>query len=217
MTRPDLYRNVHKGQRLHLFALAGEIGRADPQDAAQVAELAGRVRAALGGLRDHAEHEEHFIHPVLRQRASAVAEALEREHRWVDSGFMEVEESLRRLGTMPDRAAACAGLYRAWCRMVAAYLAHLDNEERLAMPALWDSCSDEEIGGIMRAFVAQRSAGDLLEDLRAQMPALAPQERAAYVGGVMKSGKLSAERIWTSLAEVLAADDLARLRAAIAA
>lgn len=216
MTRLDLYRNVHKGQRVHLFGLAGEIGRADPEDRAQLSALATRARAMLSGLREHAEHEETFIHPVLKAQAPAIVEALEREHHWVASSLTEVEDSLRRLDAAPDRAVPLGELYRAWCRMVAAYLAHLDNEERLAMPALWASCTDEEIFTIMSSFVASRSASDMLADLCGQSPALAPQERAAYVAGVMRSGKVAAERIWDVLADVLGPDELSRLRADLA-
>ena len=216
MARLDLYRNVHKGQRARIFALAGDIGQADPDDCAHLLSLAGALRDALAALREHAGHEETFIHPVLRDRAPAVAEALEREHHWIEDALADVEGRVQRLETA-HRPADMDELYRAWCRMVSAYLTHLDNEERLAMPALWERCTDEEIIAIMRAFVASRSAGDMLADLCGQAPALAPQEVAAYVAGVIASGKVGAQQIWHGLSGVLDPRDLARLRAAVAA
>src|SRR5687767_15936318 len=92
MARIDLYRNVHKGQRAHLFSLAVELGRTDHEDAAKVSALAARLRAALADLRRHAENEERFIHPLLRARASNIAAILEREHQDLEPVLVDVEE-----------------------------------------------------------------------------------------------------------------------------
>jgi len=80
------------------------------------------------------------------------------------------------------------------------------------MVALWRSCTDEEIFAVIRAFVASRSADDLLEDVRSQVPALTPQERAAYVGAVIRGGAVPAERVWGSLSTILPPPVLSRLR-----
>jgi iron-sulfur cluster repair protein YtfE (RIC family) len=214
MARIDLYRNVHKGQRAHLFGLAIELGRADHDDGPAIAALVTRLRAAVAELRQHAANEETFIHPLLQARAPEIAAALEREHHFVESALAEVEDRARRFDqTARDRFNAGVELYRAWCRMVSVYLSHLDNEERLGMPALWDTCSDDEIFAVIRKFGASRTPADQMHDLRSQIPALTPHERAVLVAGMMRSGAISAEPLWTSLAGVLASHDLARLRA----
>jgi hypothetical protein len=214
MARIDLYRNVHKGQRALLFGLAIELGRADCGDEAALAALVDRVRGAIADIRSHADHEETFIHPLLRARAPQIAAALDREHRQVDAALSDLESRLGRLDALQeDRYAASLDLYRAWCRMVSSYLAHLDVEECLAMPAVWETCTDDEILAVIGQFVASRSTADQLGDLRSQAPALTPHERAIYVGSVVRGCALPAERIWEGLAGVLAPDDLARLRA----
>jgi hypothetical protein len=213
MARVDLYRNVHKGQRAHLFSLAIELGRADHEDAVDVGALATRLRAALAELHRHAENEERFIHPLLRARAPQVAAMLEREHQDLEPVLAEVEERLNGIQRAPGNPFETGvELYRAWCRMVSAYLAHIDAEERIGMRALWDTCRDDEIFAVIRAFVASRTASEQIDDLRNQAPALSPQERAMLVAGVMKGGA-PAEPVWSSLADVLPSHDLARLRA----
>jgi hypothetical protein len=213
MARIDLYRNVHKGQRAHLFSLAIELGRADHEDAAQVNALATRLRAALAELRRHAENEHRFIHPLLRARAPKAAAVLEREHQDLDPVLAEVEERLDCLqGAARSPIETGVELYGAWCRMVSTYLAHIDAEERMGMAALWDTCSDNEILAVIRAFVASRTAMERIDDLRSQAPALSPQERAMLVASVMKGGT-PAEPVWASLTAVLQSHDLARLRA----
>jgi iron-sulfur cluster repair protein YtfE (RIC family) len=217
MTRIDMYRNVHKGQRARLFALAVELGRADHDDGAAIASLATRLREAIMELRQHARNEETYIHPLLQARAPEVAADLEREHHSVETALTEVEDKLRHIDQPEgDRMGAGVELYRAWCRMLSDYLTHLDNEERLAMPALWDTCSDYEILAMIRRFVASRTLADQLDDLRSQVPALTPHERAALVVGMMRNGAIPAEPLWASLASVLPSNDVARLRADIA-
>jgi iron-sulfur cluster repair protein YtfE (RIC family) len=212
MARIDLYRNVHKGQRVALFDLASELGRADPADRTSLSALAARLQGMLVELRQHAINEETYIHPLLQQYAPEVAVLLESEHRRLDPALTEIENRLRDLATAEDRPAAVMELYRSWCRMVSAYLEHLDKEERLAMPALWRSCTDEEIFAVIRRFLASRTTDDLLDDLRSQAPALAPQERTAYVGAMVHGGAVPAEQVWKSLNQVLPVPLLSRLR-----
>jgi hypothetical protein len=213
MARIDLYRNVHKGQRAHLFSLAIELGRADHEDAAKVNALATRLRAALAELRRHAENEERFIHPLLQARAPKVAAMLEREHQDLDPVLAEVEERLDGLqGASRSPSETGVELYGAWCRMVSIYLTHIDAEERLGMAALWDTCTDDDILAVIRAFIASRTAAEQIEDLRIQAPALSPQERAMLVSSAMKGGA-PVEAVWANLAAVLPSHDLARLRA----
>jgi hypothetical protein len=176
--------------------------------------VADRLRGAIADVRSHADHEETFIHPLLRARAPQIAAVLDREHRQVEASLSDLEGRLGRLdASQEDRYAAGLDLYRAWCRTVSSYLGHLDVEECLAMPALWKTCTDDEILAVIGLFAASRSTADQLDDLRSQTPALTPHERAIYVGSVMRGRALPAERIWNSLAGVLAPDDLARLRA----
>ncbi|HJT11782.1 MAG TPA: hemerythrin domain-containing protein [Dongiaceae bacterium] len=213
MARIDLYRNVHKGQRAHLFSLAVELGRADHEDTAKVDALAARLRAALAGLRRHAENEERFIHPLLLARAPKVAAMLEQEHRDLEPVLRELEDKLDAVQSASGNTFEVGmELYRAWCRMLSAYLGHIDAEERAGMSALWDTCTDEEIFAVIRTFAASRTATEQIHDLTSQAPALSPQERALLVASAMKGGA-PAEPVWASLAAVLPSHDLARLRA----
>jgi hypothetical protein len=213
MTRIDLYRNVHKGQRALLFELAMELGRTDFSEPALFSAIRERLRSATEELRKHADNEEKFIHPLLRSRAPEIVAELEREHHAIEAALSDLDGRLRPRGLSEEEPAKRgAELYLAWCRMLSAYLAHLDGEETLAMPALWKTCSDHEIFAVIQSFAASRSASDQLHDLRSQVPALNPQERAAYVGNVVRGSTLPVEQIWDSLAGVLPPDDLAQLR-----
>jgi hypothetical protein len=97
--------------------------------------------------------------------------------------------------------------------MMSEYLMHLDREERIAMPLLWVTCSDEQIFGAVREFVGTRTPADQLHDLITQAPALTPHERAGLVRSMMRGSATPAESIFAHLANVLSPEALDRLRA----
>jgi hypothetical protein len=73
MNRLDVYTAVHKMQRARLFDLTVAAGKADGDDTVTTARLARAVGALAGELTSHAEHEDRFIHPLLRATAPTLA------------------------------------------------------------------------------------------------------------------------------------------------
>lgn len=175
MNRIDVYTAVHKMQRARLFELTVEAGRADPADTVGMARLAAAVDALAGELVAHGEHEDRFIHPVLRERDPALAAELEVAHAELDARL----EQLRQVASDRGRATADPNaLYRALAAFTATYLAHLAVEEERALPVLWDGCSDEELLGIIVAFRGSRTDAENLTSVLAQLATLSPPELA---------------------------------------
>ncbi|AGS66959.1 hemerythrin domain-containing protein [Streptomyces collinus] len=189
MPKIDLYRNVHMGQRARLFTLATELGAADITHGAAAAEQAERCLAMTRELREHADHEDTFIHRLLRERAPEAADALDAEHIRLDAAFTTLDEQARALPTTPAEALPEAqhALYLALNEVISAYLAHLHLEETVAMPALWQYAADAELGAVFTAFRASRSPEEALGDLRRMLPALPPAVRAAIMRGTVEA------------------------------
>ncbi|MGW9450267.1 hemerythrin domain-containing protein [Streptomyces sp. NPDC055632] len=187
MPRTDLYRNVHMGQRARMFALAVELGAADLDRAGAATAYAERCLALTSELREHADHEDAFIHPLLRERAPAAADALDAEHLRLDAAFVALDAGARALPGTPadDLPEARHGLYLALNEVIAAYLAHLHAEETVAMPALWEHATEDELEAVFASFRASRTAAEGLADLRAMLPALPAPTRAAIVRGAV--------------------------------
>ena len=195
MNRLDVYTAVHKMQRARLFKLIVEVGKTDPADSAAATRLAAAVDALADELVAHAEHEERFIHPLLRKQAPVLADALETAHVTLDA----------RLGHLREVATACACasagpavLYRALASVTAAYLEHLAVEEGEALPALWQGCTDEELLSIVVSFKGSRSDAENMTSLVAQLATLNPAEIAGMVAAGLGPVPLS------DLAEILA-------------
>ncbi|MFH0522178.1 hemerythrin domain-containing protein [Streptomyces sp. M41] len=189
MPKIDLYRNVHMGQRARLFTLATELGAADISSSGCAADQADRCLAMTRELREHADHEDTFIHQLLRERAPQAADALEAEHVRLDAAFVALDERARELPSAPaeDLPEAQHALYLALNDLISAYLAHLHAEETVAMPALWSHAGAEELEAVMSAFRASRTPEEALTDLRRMLPALPPAPRAAIVRDVVEN------------------------------
>ncbi|SDM78865.1 hemerythrin domain-containing protein [Streptomyces wuyuanensis] len=56
-------------------------------------------------LHEHAAHEDTYIHPLLRERAPAAADALDAEHLRLDAALAALDERARAFpGTAPQPA-----------------------------------------------------------------------------------------------------------------
>jgi hypothetical protein len=173
MNRLDVYTAVHKMQRARLFTLTVEAGKADPADTVTTGRLAAAVDALAAELVAHGEHEERFIHPLLRARAPELADALDAAHVELDARLDQLRQVASAYATAPGDPNV---LYRALAGFTATYLDHLAVEEGEALPALWGSCTDEELLGILISFKGSRSDTENLTSLIAQLGTLSPPE-----------------------------------------
>lgn len=207
MNRIDVYTAVHKMQRARLFALIVEAGKTDPDDSKARAAATAAVDAVVLELHQHADHEDRFIHPLLRQAAPAIAAKLDADHLELD----------RRLDALRAIAASFAeapvdgpnALYRTLASFTAAYLNHVAVEETEALPALWGNCSDDEMLGIMRSFKGSRSDTQNLTSLLAQLATLNPPELTAMASAGL--GDASIAEVSDVLATLLNPVQLAAL------
>jgi iron-sulfur cluster repair protein YtfE (RIC family) len=208
MKRLDVYTAVHKMQRARLFELTVEAGKSDPADKAGAARLAAAVDTLVDELVAHAEHEERFIHPLLRAQALRLADALEVAHVELDARL----DQLRHVATHASDTDDPNLLYRALAAFTAAYLEHLAIEEDQALPALWEGCSDDELMGILVSFMGSRSDTENLTSLLAQLPTLNPLEINHMVAVGLPG---SAREVAELLATVLNPLQLGTLRASL--
>jgi hemerythrin superfamily protein len=83
----------------------------------------GGVRALVRELRDHADHEEKYIHPLLRSCAPALASQLEDEHADIDKQMVDLE-----------RVEGSADLYRRLASFTASSLRQTSSKKAARFP-----------------------------------------------------------------------------------
>lgn len=184
--RHDIYALVHKGLRAWTGQILVELGRLDAQDGAEIAELVPRVRAWLVAARDHLDHEERFIHPALEaaQPGSTVQTLDEHEHHRAE--LAELEAGIERLAAQPSHEAATQ-LYRALADHLAETLAHMKLEESVNNAVLWAHYDDGQIAGVEARLVGSIPPVQMMAYLRHMIPAMAPLERVALLGGMQRA------------------------------
>jgi hypothetical protein len=126
---------IHKYIRQELFDLTRHLASAGPDD---VGALKEAVEEAAGLLHGHAAGEEARVEPLLRDTDPALADCLRSDHRRLEDQFERFRAGCAVLD--PAQREACADalsrLYLDWNRFLADYLTHLDDEERVMLPAL---------------------------------------------------------------------------------
>lgn len=173
MNRLDVYTAVHKMQRARLFDLTVEAGKTDPDDVVAVTRLVVAIDGLATELVTHGEHEDRFIHPLLREKAPALAAELEVAHVELDARLHQLRQVAATYATSPGDPNV---VYRALAAFTATYLDHLGIEEGQALPALWDGCTDEELMSILVSFKGSRSDAENLASVLAQLATLNPPE-----------------------------------------
>lgn len=172
--RVDLYTTIHKAQRFHMFELANAIGCAGAGNGVPAVTLAERVRRLIEHLRDHAQNEETYIHPLF-DRANHSAESLRHGHDDLEAHLQEIEQLLAKGGH---------SLYATYTRFLGKYLLHLCEEEDAQKRILWQRYDDSVLKGVLDRFKAERPPEKAASDLEFMLPALSIEEVAELFRGM---------------------------------
>jgi hypothetical protein len=135
----------------------------------------------IGFLREHSLHEDMHVLPVLAAHHADLARALAGAHAQLDALQNELGALLARAeaAAAADRISLAPRLTSLINRLVAGHVAHMDQEEREALPVLWARCSDEALRGIRACIVQSMTSARTLEWMQLVLPAINPDERAA--------------------------------------
>jgi hemerythrin-like domain-containing protein len=177
--RIHLYTKIHKAQRAWLMRALVAAGRLDPDDRDATQLAAADTRRLVHHLHEHAEHEERFIHPMLREAAPEIASRLDAEHIALDAALAELTVAAESLDGVR--------IYHALNGFVVLYFPHLALEEQEAMPAIWRRFNDGEVmDRVLRPFVTARTREDMADDLRLQIGAVSPREECQLFSALLK-------------------------------
>jgi hypothetical protein len=163
--RVDLFTLVHKGVRRVLFDTAMELSRTDFAAADETERAGAAVRRCFGLLREHADHEDREIQPLITRFSPTVASVLRAEHVTLEKASIAVESLLPRLAAaaLDERRAMGAELQRRFYLLVSDQLRHLDREEREANAVMWANLPDPALLQIRGRITAQIAPARLAE------------------------------------------------------
>lgn len=180
--RINLYQGIHKGIRAMLAHLLGRAGRLSFGDAAAVSSLRAEVEDLFELLAGHARTEDRFVHPLLAPVAPSVLDRLARAHEGQEDELAHLLALLRDAAAGgPEAPAIGQRFLLGLSRFAAEQLAHMADEEELAMPAPWAACEDAALGQVQAALLASIPPAKMARYLRWMLPALNAEERAGML------------------------------------
>ena len=174
--RIDLYTTIHKAPRFHMFELANAIGSADLRNPRDAGMVVTRVRDMIEHLRDHAQNEETYIHPLYD---GAGASRFRSEHEELETDLRRIEHAIEEAGLQ--------GLYAAYVRFLGTYLLHLSEEEDAQRQVLWPRYDDQTLKAVLDRFKAERPHEAAAADLAFMLPALSAPELVNLFGTLKRS------------------------------
>lgn len=180
MTTLDLYRDIHKAIRAELFAVTTSAARIDPSDPLARAALIDHVVDVAAFLKDHAEHEDTHIQPLLERELPDLAARVAADHP-------ALETEIERIAAAQSGNVDIAALHLDLAAFTGRYLDHQDVEERVIMPALEEAVGVEMVFAVHQAIVSSIPPPDMARSLALMLPAMNVDGRVELLGG-MKAG-----------------------------
>jgi len=181
--RLDLYAGIHKALRALMADTLLALGRADTDDALELARTSQRVMELLDFCASHLQHENDFIHAAMEARAPGASEVIAHEHEEHERHIGELSGlacALLKLDAQ-QRASAALELYRQLALFIAANFQHMHVEETAHNAVLWSRYTDAELAELHAALVASIPPQEMMYVVRWLVPFMNPAERIAML------------------------------------
>jgi hemerythrin-like domain-containing protein len=202
MSTPDLgmFLLAHRALRRDADAVADAARRLDPESVTGATALLDAFGIAESMLHHHHVAEDDLVWPAIVARRPSCAEALaelEAEHDVVERWLGEIRLALETLSSPDavDRAAVTVDLVVAASSLATSLRAHLEHEERVAVPMIVEVLTGAEWDELD----VRRKAGMAPEVMAMSLPwilSVVPEEER----GAVAAAKLPAEvvALWRS-------------------
>ncbi|HYM59741.1 MAG TPA: hemerythrin domain-containing protein [Thermoanaerobaculia bacterium] len=215
--RPNLYKPVHKGIRSMLLDLTLKSGRVDWNDRAAVSAFGASARAVFEILESHAAVENAFIAPLLERFAPRVAAIIGSGH---DEQEQILPALLAEIESFDSNAADAIGAGHAivvrLSRFAGESLAHMADEEELAMTAMQSALDDEALFDLDRRIAASIPPEKLQQFGPVMMAALNHADRLQMLNNLQDAGAQKFAFGMLLAAQVLSPEDYAALERGLA-
>jgi len=195
-TRENLFRPIHKGLRSMIFLLGQRMGTADFTQIAETNDLAKQLRSDLAKsasncilclLQAHSLHEDKDFFAAVLPFDEDPVRLMAAEHAVIVRRIYQVAKQCDELMTITDPARRIEVGDRLLLEtndLFAFYLAHLNNEEALLVPVMWENFSDEQLRALRAQFYNMIPLEVFEVWMRWTLPALNVHELVTLLSGM---------------------------------
>lgn len=149
------------------------IAKTDFSDCDQVKTVQKRIEDVIHLLRNHAEHEEKAFHTLLERKGCFVHKKIEIDHKSHEQYFAEWRKNLETIIQEPRenfRLKQGYDFYLLFREFEVKNLLHLNNEEKIVMPALQRFYSDDELKAVEANTYQIMSPEEMIEMMEVLFP-----------------------------------------------
>jgi hypothetical protein len=204
--RFNIYTCIHKGMRAQMGQYLIQLGQVDETDPEDVLQMMVKLKQSLKFFKNHMEHENKFIHPLLVEFNKGIAPRTEQDHSHHELVIDDLLKDIEVLNLLPQqlRQNAIQDLYRNYAIFVAENLEHMHIEETENAELLWKHLSDKEIIAIEQHLVSSISRQEAMESLMIMLPNLSVRERHTMLSQIRQSaGEALYEQLVTQITPLL--------------
>ena len=182
--RYDIYRNIHMALRANMAEVLLAVGRMDPEDLAERAEVLAQAQELVDFCRMHLAKEDRFLHPAMESRAPGSARQTlgDHDHHKTDFEALDAAITAVEIAAPGTRQGPALALYRSLALFVGENFVHMHVEETANNEVLWRTHSDAEIIAIEQAIVAALTPEQKPRSLRWMLTAISPAARSEMLG-----------------------------------
>ena len=182
--RYDIYRNIHMALRANMAEVLLAVGRMDPEDLAERAEVLAQAQELVDFCRMHLAKEDRFLHPAMEARAPGSARQTlgDHDHHKTDFEALDAAITAVEIAAPGTRQGPALALYRCLALFVGENFVHMHVEETANNEVLWRTHSDAEIIAIEQAIVAALTPEQKPRSLRWMLTAISPAARSEMLG-----------------------------------
>jgi hypothetical protein len=210
--RENLFRPIHKGIRLMLYQLGSQLQATDFTNEESSNRLVTRLKLDLGSaisdcilclMTTHARHEESDIFAHMSRHDPDVVALVMKEHRDVAVAILGVSKTCDEVveATGRDRRIEVGDrLVQEVNDVLALYLVHMNNEESLLVPVMWERFTDEQLRSMRLAFYDHIPLPLFEKWMRWTLPAMNQEELVVLFSGLRKPPDSPRYDDWVRLA-----------------
>ena len=194
--RENLFRPIHKGIRSMIYELGLRLGTTDFANVEESDELARQLKKDLSLsvsncilclLAAHSQHEEKDFFAAVEPLDPEVVQEMLNEHRVIARRVQDVAKACDELTGISDperRVELGDRIHLDVSDLFVSYLSHLNNEEALMVPVMWEHFTDEQLRSLRAQFYNQIPLPRFEEWMRWTLPALNPAELLVLLSGM---------------------------------
>jgi len=210
--RENLFRPIHKGIRLMLLQSGAGLQATSFEDVNESNRVVLRLKHDLGDslsncilclLNVHTRHEEREIFSKVRAHDPDVVRVVMKEHVEVAMRIHEVSKTCDEVSklTESDRRIEIGDrLIQEVNEMTASYLSHLNNEEALLVPVMWEWFTDEQLRAMRDVFYRNLPLPLFETWMHWTLPAMNQEELIVLFSGLKQNPESSRYKDWVRLA-----------------